>query len=219
MFSVRKSITDTYLYIKIGVGMKVLLLFSILVIFGVAACGSGPSRYAPEIRESYLSACEGSASRADCECSLEFIEERLSQDEFVAEDLKMAAGQMPSNEFTALLAESVMTCLLKALTGDDGSSSSSSSSPSEKKLERQLTRDEVQDHFSNWLCPGNPEFASSLVTMVFASPFGAAAWDVDIKHEGKASVFEMSESTKKWAASNEYSEENEASIRGLGRCK
>ena len=191
-------------------------MFSVLVIFGVAACGSESSRYAPEIRESYLSACEGSASRADCECSLEFIEERLSQDEFVAEDLKMAAGQMPSNEFTALLSEAIMTCLLKTITDVDDSSSSNSSRNSAPK--RQFTHGEVEEHFTNWLCPGNPEFERSLVDFVFVMPF-SADWDVDIKHEGKLYVFEMSESTKKWVGSNQYSKERGASIRGMDDCK
>jgi hypothetical protein len=85
-----------------------------LLIFGVAACGS--SRYSPEIRESYFSACpESSMTRADCECTLEFLEESISEDEFIAASKKMAAGQEPSDEFIMVLAEAAMTCALKSL--------------------------------------------------------------------------------------------------------
>lgn len=59
---------------------------SVCLLVGLLACSNGGTRdYSDQIRENYLDACGLASGQKDetCECTLEEIEERMTEEEFL----------------------------------------------------------------------------------------------------------------------------------------
>jgi hypothetical protein len=64
----------------------------------VAACGDGGGgQYSEEIRQSYLDGCGTEQNRAFCLCTLDEIEKRFSEEEFIR--FAIEATEEPPEEF------------------------------------------------------------------------------------------------------------------------
>jgi hypothetical protein len=69
-----------------------LLVLAVAVFFlgcGSAAVAPTPARYPADVRQTFLSACEGQGTPKSCECVLDYLERHMTYDEFLALD---AAG-------------------------------------------------------------------------------------------------------------------------------
>jgi len=70
------------------------LLLALVFATTCVGCGSAavvptPKRYPADVRQTFLSSCEVQGTPAACECVLDYLEQHMTYDEFVALD---AAG-------------------------------------------------------------------------------------------------------------------------------
>lgn len=76
------------------------LLLALLAVIALAACGDDDGtgqRYSEEIRNAYLEGCGGAQNADFCECTLTELEERFTQEEFIA--FAIEATEEPPEEF------------------------------------------------------------------------------------------------------------------------
>lgn len=95
--------------------MKIRRLIALVFAFAlvVAACGDddGGGGFSSEIRSSYLEGCETSQNAAFCECTIDEIENRFSEEEFIR--FAIDATEEPPEEFI----EIAFACLGEADLG------------------------------------------------------------------------------------------------------
>lgn len=72
-----------------------------------AAETGGGGTYPTEVRENYLEGCTQSASAETCECTLAYLEENMSVEDFAAAGIKINEGGEPPEELLAASAECV----------------------------------------------------------------------------------------------------------------
>ncbi len=68
---------------------------------------SGGGTYPAEVRKNYLEGCTQQADQETCECTLAYLEENLSVEDFAAAGMKINEGGEPPKELLAASAECV----------------------------------------------------------------------------------------------------------------
>lgn len=95
--------------------MKTRKLIAILFSFALiaVACGDddGGGGFSPEIRDAYLEGCETEQNSDFCECTMDEIEERFSEEDFIR--FAIEATEEPPEEFL----EIAFACLGEADLG------------------------------------------------------------------------------------------------------
>ncbi len=94
---------------KIRNALAIIFAFALIAV----ACGDddGGNGFSSEIRDSYLEGCETAQTAAFCECTLNELEEKFSEQEFVAFALEQTED--PPEEFMEL----ALACLGEADLG------------------------------------------------------------------------------------------------------
>lgn len=89
--------------------LAILFAFALVAV----ACGDddGGDGFSAEIRSSYLAGCEGEQNAAFCECTIDEIEDRFSEEEFIR--FAIEATEEPPEEFIAI----AFACLSEADLG------------------------------------------------------------------------------------------------------
>ena len=75
------------------------LLMSLLAVVALSACGGDGNgdHYSQAVRDLYLEGCGGNSNEAFCECTLNELENRFTEDEFIA--FSIEASEEPPQEF------------------------------------------------------------------------------------------------------------------------
>ncbi len=96
---------------KFRTASAMILAFALVAVACGDDDGAGSSGFSAEIRTSYLEGCEGEQNEAFCECTIDEIEKRFSEDEFIR--FAIEATEEPPEEFI----EIAFACLSEADLG------------------------------------------------------------------------------------------------------
>lgn len=98
-----------------GHALKIRKIIAVVFAFALVAgaCGDddGGDGFSSEVRQGYLAGCETEQPTAFCECTIDEIESRFTEEEFIR--LAIEAAEDPPEEFT----EIAFACLSKADLG------------------------------------------------------------------------------------------------------
>ena len=86
---------------------------AVIAVVSIAACSDDDTgqQYSPEIRNAYLEGCTSSQNEAFCECTLTELEQRFTQEEFIA--FAIEASEEPPDEFVDI----TLACLSEVDVG------------------------------------------------------------------------------------------------------